>query len=76
MKAKEHDPYVVSKATCGGCKYFKPFAGDCCNTNMFCSYTYDTGKFKPLDMKCADCTYKEIIPKRKRKRRTLPKGSL
>lgn len=61
-----HDPYVVSKATCGGCRYYKSLAGECCNTNMFCSYTLETGDFKPLDMKCAECTYKETGRSRRR----------
>ena len=60
---KEHDPYVVSKATCKGCENFKSLSG-CGGGEMFCSYTYTTGKFKPMDMKCADCTFK--VP-RKRK---------
>ncbi len=70
MKAKEHDPYVVSKDTCGGCKFYKSLGGCQCDATMFCSYTIDTGKFKPMDMPCAECTYKDTG----RKRRTPTKG--
>lgn len=62
----ERDPYVVSVATCDGCRYFKTLGGECCGTNMYCSYTLDTGELKPLDMKCADCTYKDTGRSRRR----------
>lgn len=54
-----NDPYVVSKATCGDCRYYRSLGGEGCGTNMFCSYTWETGKFKPLDMRCDECTFKE-----------------
>lgn len=63
---KNNDPYVVSKETCSGCRYFRSLGGEACGPSMFCSYTLDTGKFKPLDMKCADCTYKEKSRSRRR----------
>lgn len=56
----EHDPYVVSRETCGGCRYYRSLGGgESPGTNMFCAYTWETGDFKPMDMKCADCTYKD-----------------
>lgn len=54
--SKENDPYIVSKATCGGCKYFRYLSGE---FMLACHYTYDTGKLKPLNMKCSECTFKE-----------------
>lgn len=65
---KSNDPYVVSKATCGGCRYYKAMSG--IGTMMYCSYTLETGDIKPHDMKCADCTYKDTG----RKQRIPTKG--
>ncbi len=53
----ERDPFVVSKATCGGCIYYRYLGGAGIKA---CHYTLETGKIRPLDMKCADCTYKTI----------------
>ena len=58
MARKPHDPYVVSDATCKGCSHYRYLAGFYMKA---CHYTLDTGKFKPLDMKCADCTYKTTM---------------
>jgi len=65
---KSNDPYVVSKETCGGCRYYKYLGGN--DSTRYCSYTLETGDFKPLDMKCAECTYKDTG----RKRRIPTKG--
>lgn len=54
-----NDPYVVSDATCKGCMYYKYMfmIGDDASCH-YCDYTLATGKVKPHDMKCADCTYR------------------
>ena len=57
----QHDPYIVSDATCKGCIYYRYLSG---GFTRACHYTYDTGKFRPLDMKCADCTYKTTRKRR------------
>lgn len=55
-KPRNKDPYVATKATCGGCKYYRTMMG---NYMLACHYTLDTGKPKPLDMRCDECTLKE-----------------
>lgn len=58
---KKTDPYIVSDKTCKGCIYYRYLGGAGIKA---CHYTFDTGKLKPLDMRCADCKYKTTKQRR------------
>lgn len=53
------DPYIVSDETCKGCMYYKyTYLDGNEQKDRYCDYTLATGKIKPHDMKCADCTFR------------------
>ena len=55
------DPFIVSDETCRGCIYYRYLSGAGLRA---CHYTLDTGKFRPLDMPCDECTYKVTTRRR------------